>query len=102
MNRNFYFNVSISRFAFLTGRSLSAFKRDFKAIFNDAPSRWLIKRRLQEAHFRVDKKKQTPSDIYLDLGFESLSHFSVAFKRQFGLTPTELTTQKQRSTANRV
>ena len=34
MNRNFKFNVTIERFAYLTGRSLSAFKRDFKAIFN--------------------------------------------------------------------
>lgn len=30
MNRNFRFNVSLERFAYLTGRSLSSFKRDFK------------------------------------------------------------------------
>lgn len=97
MNRNFHFNVNINRFAFLTGRSLSAFKRDFKTIFNDTPSRWLVKKRLQEAYFYLAKKEQKPSDIYLDLGFESLSHFSVAFKRQFGLTPTELTARKMKT-----
>ena len=51
MNRNFHFNVSLNRFTFLTGRSLSAFKRDFKKIFNDTPSHWLVKRRLHEAYF---------------------------------------------------
>ncbi len=91
MNRNYKFNVSIERFAFLTGRSLSAFKRDFKQIFNETPSRWLVLKRLQEGYFLIDKKAQKPSEIYLDLGFETLSHFSFAFKKQFGLTPTELT-----------
>jgi AraC-like DNA-binding protein len=27
----------------------------------------------------------------LDLGFESLSHFSHSFKKKFGMAPTELT-----------
>ncbi|BAV06304.1 transcriptional regulator, AraC family [Filimonas lacunae] len=90
MNRNFTFNVSMERFAYLTGRSLSAFKRDFKATFGDTPSRWLVQKRLHEAYFLITKKKQKPSDIYLDLGFETLQHFSFAFKKQFAITPTEL------------
>src|ERR1035437_6647051 len=94
MNRNFKFNVTIERFAYLTGRSLSAFKRDFKAIFNETPSRWLVQKRLQEAYFLIDKKNEKPTEIYLDLGFEALSHFSFAFKKLFGLTPSQLTLKK--------
>lgn len=90
MNRNYTFNVSIERFAYLTGRSLSAFKRDFKAIFKETPNHWLVQRRLQEAYFLIEKKNGKPSEIYLDLGFESLSHFSYAFKKRFGVTATEL------------
>jgi AraC-like DNA-binding protein len=90
MNRNFKFNVTIERFAYLTGRSLSAFKRDFKTTFNDTPNHWLVKKRLQEAYFLIDKKNKKPSEIYLDLGFEALSHFSFAFKKLFGLTPSAL------------
>ncbi|MBN9385042.1 MAG: helix-turn-helix transcriptional regulator [Chitinophagaceae bacterium] len=90
MNLNYRFNVSVERFAFLTGRSLSAFKRDFHTIFHQTPSRWLVQKRLYEAYFLIDKKKQKPSEIFLDLGFETLSHFSFAFKRQFGRTPTAL------------
>ena len=95
MNRNYTFNVSILRFAYLTGRSLSSFKRDVKQVFNDTPNHWLVQKRLQEAYFLMDKKNKKPSEIYLDLGFEDLSHFSFAFKKLFGLTPTELTGQKQ-------
>ena len=90
MEQNFSFNVSLGRFAFLTGRSISAFKRDFATTFQTTPGLWLVRRRLEEAYFLIDQKSQKPSDIYLDLGFESLSHFSVAFKKQFGRTPTDL------------
>jgi AraC-like DNA-binding protein len=96
MNRNYKFNVSLNRFAYLTGRSLSAFKRDFKTIFNQTPNRWLIQKRLQEAHFLIEKQNEKASEIYLDLGFEALSHFSFAFKKLFGLTPTELAQQKNK------
>jgi len=90
MNRNYKFNASIERFAYLTGRSRSAFKRDFKEIFHDTPNRWLVRKRLKEAYFLITKKRQNPSAIYLDLGFENLSHFSYAFKKAFGSTATEL------------
>ncbi|GAA5087363.1 hypothetical protein GCM10023210_10100 [Chryseobacterium ginsengisoli] len=90
MQKNYKFNVSIDRFAYLTGRSLSSFKKDFKEIFNDTPSHWLVKRRLEEAHFLMKEKLKKPNDIYIDLGFEDLSHFSFAFKKQFGFSPSEV------------
>lgn len=94
MNCNYKFNVSVERFAYLTGRSLSAFKRDFQTIFNMTPKRWLVQKRLQEAYFLIDKENKKPSEIYLDIGFESLSHFSFAFRKLFGFAPTELVEQK--------
>ncbi|OXG04118.1 AraC-like DNA-binding protein [Flavobacterium araucananum] len=93
MNRNYKFNISMERFAYLTGRSISGFKRDFAAIFSDTPSHWLIQRRLQEGYFLIEKKGKKPSDIYLDLGFEDLSHFSFAFKKKYGITPSTLLPQ---------
>lgn len=94
MNRNFRFNVSLERFALLTGRSLSAFKRDFRSVFKESPSKWLVRRRLKEAHILVQNQGKKPSEIYLELGFESLSHFSVAFKKEFGIAPTSLLTHR--------
>ena len=90
MNKNFHFNVGLNRFAYLTGRSLATFKRDFEKLFSTTPSRWLQQRRLQEAHYLIKEKGKTASDIYLDLGFEDLSHFSFAFKKQYGAAPTRV------------
>jgi AraC-like DNA-binding protein len=88
MQRNFMFNVPIGRFAQLTGRSLAAFKRDFQQVFKQSPGKWLQLRRLQEAHYLISEKSQRSSDIYLDLGFEDLSHFSFAFKKVYGVAPS--------------
>jgi AraC-like DNA-binding protein len=75
MEKNYHFNVQMSRFAYLTGRSLATFKRDFGKIFNTTPGQWLQQRRLKEAYYLIKEKGQSASDIYLDLGFEDLSHF---------------------------
>ncbi len=93
MNRNFKFNVSVERFAYLTGRSLSAFKRDFNKTFNAPPAQWLVQKRLEEAHYLIEQKQKKPSEIYLELGFEDLSHFSFAFKKRFGVSPTKIKDQ---------
>lgn len=90
MNKNYHFNVNLDRFAYLTGRSLTTFKRDFEKIFGITPGKWLLQKRLQEAHHLLEKGKMA-SDIYLDLGFEDLSHFSFAFKKHYGLSPSKIT-----------
>jgi len=95
MNRNYKFNISTERFAYLTGRSLSTFKRDFNEIFNDTPNHWLIQKRLEEAHFLIENKKQKPSELYIELGFEDLSHFSFAFKKKYGYSPSSLLKSKE-------
>lgn len=89
MLTNFHYNVPVDRFAQLTGRSLAGFKRDFQKTFNMSPRHWLQERRLTEARHLIENKNRKPSAIYLDLGFESLSHFSHSFKKKFGKAPTE-------------
>lgn len=89
MVSNFHYNVPVEKFARLTGRSLAGFKRDFQKTFGMAPRHWLQERRLAEARYLIESKHKKPSAIYLDLGFESLSHFSHAFKKRFGKTPTD-------------
>lgn len=90
MEKNFHFNVQMKRFAYLTGRSLATFKRDFEKVFKTTPGQWLQQRRLQEAYYLIKEKGQSASDIYLDLGFEDLSHFSYAFKNKFGRAPSKV------------
>lgn len=90
INRHFTYNVPLAQFAKLTGRSLSTFKRDFMKIFNSPPEKWLQKQKLELAYFLISQKNRKPSDVYLEVGFENLSHFSTAFKKEFGVNASAL------------
>ena len=88
MNKNYKCDLSVEDFAHYTGRSLSTFKKDFAEIFHNTPSRWIVKRRLEEAKCLMEKLGKKPTDVYLEVGFKNLSHFSTAFKREFGISPS--------------
>lgn len=90
MERNFMFNMPMKKLGYLTGRSLSTFNRDFKKHFNVTPQKWLIDKRLQLAYYQLSEKRKKPTEVYLEVGFEDLSHFSFAFKKKYGIAPTQL------------
>lgn len=90
MNKNYMHNIPLEQFAKLTGRSISTFKRDFQAIFNETPNKWLIKKRLDLAHFLISKQHKKPNEIYYEVGFVNFSHFSRSFKSEFGINPSEI------------
>jgi len=96
MTKNFHYNAPIENFAKLSGRSLSSFKRDFATTFKDSPSIWLKNKRLSEAYYLMKQKNKKPQDIYLNLGFENLSHFYTSFKKKYGMTPAELNPIKRK------
>lgn len=95
MRQNFCFNVEIKQLAYLTGRSLATFKRDFAQLYHTSPARWLYRKRLEEAHYLLREQHQRPSDVYHAVGFESLAHFSTAFKQLFGRPPSSVHAEAQ-------
>jgi AraC-like DNA-binding protein len=90
MEKNYMFNMPLNKFGYLTGRSLTTFRRDFKKVFNTTPQKWLTQKRLELAHYELAERKRKPVEVYIEAGFENLSHFSFAFKKYFGYAPTHL------------
>ena len=90
MEDNFRSDLTVEQFAHFAGRSLTSFKNDFTAVFHNTPQRWLTQRRLQEARRLMEDNGETASDVYLKVGFKNLSHFSTAFKKEFGFPPSQL------------
>jgi AraC-like DNA-binding protein len=84
---NVYSNLKLEEIAFLCNMSLSTFKRHFTSEYNEAPGKWLQDKRLQRAKEILLEGLLKPSDIYLDIGYNNLSNFSIAFKNKFGISP---------------
>lgn len=88
MEENFMCDLSIEEIAHYTGRSLATFKRDFRKISNLTPERWIIKKRLEKAYELMKTGRRKVVDVYAEVGFRNPSHFSTAFKKEFGVAPT--------------
>lgn len=89
MIENFLYNLQIEEFAKLCGRSLSAFKRDFKEVFDTTPSRWIRCKRLEYAKKLLTETNLNINQICYDCGFINSSHFIKSFKKQYGLPPLQ-------------
>lgn len=87
---NVHSNLKLEEIAFLCNMSLSTFKRHFTLEYNEAPGKWLQDKRLQRAKDLLHEGLLKPSDIYLDVGYNNLSNFSIAFKNKFGISPKEI------------
>ncbi|EZH76004.1 AraC family transcriptional regulator [Aquimarina atlantica] len=83
-------NLKLEEIAFLCNMSLSTFKRHFINEYKTSPGKWLQDKRLQKAKEVLEQGQLTPSDIYLDFGYNNLSNFSIAFKNKFGVSPKEI------------
>lgn len=88
LNENYMYDLSLEELARFTGRSLASLKRDFNRISKLSPQRWVVRKRLEVAHEIMKQKQQKASDVYLQVGFKNLSHFSTAFKNQYGYPPS--------------
>lgn len=80
--------ISVSELAYLSGRSLSSFKRDFQNIYNIAPATWIREKRLEKAKEMLETTVLSVSDICYSLGFENVSHFSRIYKEFHGQAPS--------------
>jgi len=89
MEANFRFNLSLEEFARIANRSLSAFKRDFLALYGTPPGKWLLNRRLDHAEGLLLRSDKAVVEVADESGFESQTHFNRVFKERFGVAPLQ-------------
>ena len=90
MNRNYMYEFTQEELAHYTGRSLATFKRDFKKVSELTPEKWLIRKRLEVAYALMQEGGKKIVDVCAKVGFKNQSHFSTAFKKQYGIAPTSV------------
>ncbi len=77
------------------GYSLFHFSRLFQAVSGHSPKDYILKRRLSEAAKTITKTNHRLTDIAFMYHFNDYETFSRAFKRVFGLNPTDLRKSEQ-------
>ncbi len=88
MEQNFRLPLPLEGFAKLAQRSLSSFRRDFEQAYEMPPGRWLQQRRLRHAAHLLEHTGLPVTQAALEAGFRDASHFSHAFKAQYGCSPS--------------
>jgi AraC family transcriptional activator of pyochelin receptor len=65
-------------------------KRGFKETFNKTVFEYLSEVRLEMAKENLLRKSKSISQLADELGYSSLQHFSTAFKKKFGVSPSKV------------
>ena len=89
VEENYTSPISLDELAYLSGRSLSSFKREFQDIYGEPPARWIREKRLSKAHEMLRSSSLSVADVAYSLGFENPTHFSRIFKQQYGYAPSQ-------------
>jgi AraC-like DNA-binding protein len=95
MLENFDKPLSIEDYAFLAGRSISSFNRDFLRKFEMPPKKWIIKKRLEKAIELLTTTNLNIEQISVEVGYENVSYFITLFGKQFGISPKQFLIKKR-------
>jgi AraC-like DNA-binding protein len=86
--------ITVDELAFLCHMSTSTFKRRFSEIYHTTPQKWLLTRKLEMAAELLRSSEESPSGVYLKVGYQNHSSFSQAFRNHFGNTPSDYQQQQ--------
>ena len=82
-------NLNVDLISKELGISRVHLNRRLKAITNDSPGSYIRNYRLKHAAWLLINKNMTIAEIAYAVGFSSQVHFSVIFKKHYGMSPSE-------------
>jgi AraC family transcriptional regulator len=93
IDRQFCSDISAEDIAQHATMSQFHFSRIFKSIYSQSPYQYILNKRLDLAK-RMLCDKESVSTIALETGFSDVYSFSKAFKKKYGLSPTQMAANK--------
>jgi AraC-like DNA-binding protein len=86
---------SIQQLAKIAAISESKLKKDFKTMYSFPIYEYFQKARMHAAQDKLLTGKYSVKEVAMELGYSNLSNFTIAFKKEFGMLPSQLLTQKK-------
>lgn len=71
----------------LIGLNLTKLKKGFKLVFGKTAYSCFLEDRLERAHTLLSRGSMNVSQVAWEVGYINVSHFSAAFRKQYGLSP---------------
>ena len=87
MGENFDKPLTLADYAYLTGRSLSTFRREFKTKYGVSPRKWITQKRMEKAKELLEVGEESVAGVAYNVGYENVSHFISGFKKCYGFHP---------------
>lgn len=87
--------LTVEAMAKQVGQSPTAFKQGFKDAFGKPPAQYLQEKRLEWAQQMLLMSEKNMTEIAMDTGFSSSSHFAQAFRKYYGQTPKAMRQTRQ-------
>lgn len=81
---------SIQQLAKMVSISESKLKKDFKTMYGYPIYEYYQKARMQAAQDKLLTRKYSVKEVAMELGYANLSNFTIAFKKEFGVLPSQL------------
>ena len=82
-------DLTLQKLAAETGYSRSHFLRIFRATTGMTPHRYVLKRRVERARQLLEQVETSIAEVAFRCGFSSQAHLTLAFRKEFGITPAE-------------
>jgi AraC-like DNA-binding protein len=81
---------SIQQLSKIAAISESKLKKDFKTMYGSPIYEYYQKARMQAARDKLLTGRFSVKEVAMELGYSNLSNFTIAFKKEFGLLPSQL------------
>ena len=85
-------DLSVPVLARMTGLSRAHFTRVFAALFGSTPGEYVLEQRMLRAARLLESSNLSIKAISTTSGFQDANYFAKAFRRTFGVSPTEFRT----------
>lgn len=89
MEHNYDKPLKVEDYAYLTGRSPTTFRRDFKAYFDTTPQRWIKDRRIARAVELARAGGVSVGELAHAVGYDNTSYFIREFRERMGASPKQ-------------
>ncbi|WP_299251590.1 AraC family transcriptional regulator [uncultured Cytophaga sp.] len=90
IQENYNRTITISQLALIAGLNTSKLKQDFKAMYSTTIFKYITDLRMEKAKQNLIDGRGNITEISFEVGYKNPQHFTVAFKKKFGILPKDI------------